>query len=677
MLRLLIPFIAGIGLQWYAPVPVLLLCAVGLITCAFHLSLSFGSLSSRFRTGALQGLIQQVFLVVLGGLAVWKSDVRNSDQWLGHQYDSGQKLVVTLQEPLVEKAASYKAIAKLSAVYNGQDFKAVEGQLLLYFKKDSSVRSLGYGSQIVIGRELQAVRNSGNPGSFDYKRYSLFAGITHQVYLTPDDYTVLPGRKEQWLPALIFKSRKAIVSIFKEHINGAKEQGLAEALLIGYKDDLDKKLVQSYTNTGVVHIIAISGLHLALIYWLLLKATFFLGGRKRQWLRLLFVLGGLWGFSLLTGAQPSVLRAAVMFSALAIGPILHRKASSYNTMALAAFAMLAWNPFWLWDVGFQLSFLAVLSIIIFYQPIYNWLYIENKAVDYCWKLLTGSLAAQVLTIPICIFHFHQFPVLFLLANLLAVPLSGLIVYGEIALCLTYFIKPLATMIGGLLTKSIALMNTYIERLDTVPFAVWNGMSITVAQTLLLYGVIIGMAHWLMQSVKQSAYLGVACLAAFICIRSHSFIEVNRQRKLIVYNVPKHRAIDVIDGRRYTFIGDAALEQADFLRNFHIQPARVQHRVAPVSFTTSEAFTFGGKRVLLLDASCQFYPQAIKPVIDLLVLSKNPKLYVSALNNAFAIKQVVIDGSVPMWKAARWQQDCDSLQIPCYNVVENGAFVLKW
>jgi competence protein ComEC len=155
------------------------------------------------------------------------------------------------------------------------------------------------------------------------------------------------------------------------------------------------------------------------------------------------------------------------------------------------------------------------------------------------------------------------------------------------------------------------------------------------------------------------------------------MEANAQRKLIVYNVPKYKAIDVMDGRNYAFIGDAALEQTDFLRNFHIQPARVQHRIKPSAFTPSHAFSLGGKQILLLDTSCTFLPVPIKPVVDLLVLSKNPKLFISQLMNAYAIKQVVLDGSVPQWKAARWQRDCDSLHIPCYNVVENGAFVLNW
>ena len=158
--------------------------------------------------------------------------------------------------------------------------------------------------------------------------------------------------------------------------------GLAEALLIGYKDDLDKTLVQSYSNTGVVHVIAISGLHLGLIYWLLLMLFKPLQKRKLKWLRPVFILTGLWLFSLLAGAQPSVLRSAVMFTCIVLGDSFARKSSIYNTLALSALLLLCINPYWLWDVGFQLSYAAVLSIVIFMQPIYNWFYIKNKVLGF-------------------------------------------------------------------------------------------------------------------------------------------------------------------------------------------------------------------------------------------------------------------------------------------------------
>ncbi|MDB5196659.1 MAG: hypothetical protein JWP88_1030 [Flaviaesturariibacter sp.] len=678
MLRLLLPFVAGIVIQWYNPFPILTLCWIGFVALGASLVFSLNhSVVEKFRFGWMQGLLQMLLLCVSGAIAVWKADIRNDSAWFGHSYQSDQKTIVTIEEPLVEKAASYKAIATVREVYKEGKFIPTTGKILLYFKKDSLSKNLVYGSQVVLQRPLQPIQNSGNPGAFDYKRYSLFGGTTHQVYLTPTDYIILPERHAAPFWSFIFRSRERIVSIFKKYIHGAKEQGLAEALLIGYKDDLDKTLVQSYTNTGVVHIIAISGLHLALIYGLLMWLTKRLRVRRWQWLRLLLVVSSLWLFSFLAGAQPSVLRAAVMFTSISFSTVLNRRTSIYNTIALAAFVLLSWNPFWLWDVGFQLSFLAVLSIIIFYQPIYNWLYIENKSLDFIWKLMAASLAAQLLTLPISIYYFHQFPTLFLLANVVAVPLSSGIVYAEIALCLFSGCPPLAKAIAWLLEWGIKSMNAYVERLDTVAFAVWNGMSISVVQTLLLYGVITAGCYWLMNKSWSAARFSIICLALFISFRSYDFIQANQQRKLIVYNVPKRQAVDVVEGRRYAFIGDADLVQNDFLRNFHIQPSRVANRVEAAGSVKSKAFQLGDKNVLIIDTSLGITPVPNKRTIDLLILSGNPKLYISRLAEAYLIRQVVIDGSVPAWKARLWEKDCDSLHIPCYNVVDKGAFVLLW
>ena len=310
-----------------------------------------------------------------------------------------------------------------------------------------------YGSQLVFSRPLQEIKNGGNPGSFDYKTYCLFQGITHQVYLTKDDFVVLPTTETNAFALFIEQSRKWVVATIRNYIPGEKEQGLAEALLIGYKDDLDKNLVQAYSNTGVVHIIAISGLHLGLIYWLLLGLTKPLKGNKKLiWLRLVLIIGSLWLFTILAGAQPSVLRSAIMFSIIALGEVLLRRTNIFNTLAFSALILLCLNPFWLWDVGFQLSYSAVLSIVLFFQPVYNWYCPQNKALDFLWKMTSVTIAAQILTLPISIYHFHQMPLLFLFTNFIAVPLSSLILIGEIMLCALFFIPLLHRWLAAFCTS---------------------------------------------------------------------------------------------------------------------------------------------------------------------------------------------------------------------------------
>jgi competence protein ComEC len=432
----------------------------------------------------------------------------------------------------------------------------------------------------------------------------------------------------------------------------------------------------------VVHVIAISGLHLGLIYWLLLQLLKPLQKRKKwKWLRPVLIIASLWLFSLLAGAQPSVLRSAVMFTCIVLGETYTRRTSIYNTLALSAFILLCINPFWLWDVGFQLSYVAVLSIVIFMQPIYNWFYIKNKALDFIWRLNAVTLAAQILTIPVSIYHFHQFPNYFLLTNFIAVPLSSLILLGEIFLCIISFIPPVAIAAGKILAWLIYIMNSYVEKIEALPFSLYDGLQVTIIQTVFIIAVIAGISVWLLEKKKIGLQIGLGALIVFTGLRSYSFWLVNQQQKIIVYNVPQHRAIDFIDGRKYFFYGDSSLVADDFLRNFHIKPARIQNRIEPAdklnTLVVNDNFIqYGSKNILLINDNTKFQSLPEKLSVDAVIISQNPKLYITSLANTFAVKKIIFDGSVPAWKMKFWIKDCDSLHIPYHSVAEKGAFEMS-
>ena len=680
-IRLLIAMIAGIIIQWRFQINVTVWWFVFVICIIAVVIFFFIPFFNRYRLGILNGIAACLLFFSIGSLLVWYKDVRHDDKWLGNFYTEKDALVATLAEPPIEKTKSIKADAIVSYLLKNGKSIPVKGKIIIYFQKDSSLQ-LAYGSQIIFRKSLQEIKNSGNPGGFDYKRYSLFHGITHQVYLKPDEYVALNDKKEKWLDKFLYNTREKVLGILRNNIKGDKELGLAEALLIGYKDDLDQTLVQSYTNTGVVHIIAISGLHLGLIYWLLIKLFKPLRRRKHvKWLRPVLIIAGLWLFSLLAGAQASVLRSAVMFTCIVLGESLSRKTSIYNTMALSAFLLLCYNPYWLWDVGFQLSYAAVLSIIVFMRPIYNWFYFPNKIVDFIWKLNAVTIAAQILTVPLSIYHFHQFPNYFILTNFVVVPLSSLIVLGEILLCAVSFIPVIAMLIGKLLSWLIWMMNSYIERIEALPFSLWDGLQINTSQAILLIVFAAGISYWLIEKSKQALKIGMIAFACFIALRSYSFIQAKQQQKIIVYNVSQRRAIDFVHGRNYFFIGDSDLVADAFIRNFHLKPARILYRIAPLPILQDlKAYEnyihYSGKNILLLDKSVLFIQETNKPLVDLLVISKNPKIYMPRLAASLNIKQVVFDGSVSAWKINYWKKDCDSLHIHYHDVNEKGAFVMN-
>jgi competence protein ComEC len=680
--KLLSGMIAGIMLQWYFQSGagawwVVMIASIITLACFF-----FIPFFNRYKFYSVSGVAATTLFLSIGALLAWHKDIRKNPRWLGNFYNEKDALIVTLDEPLTEKAKSFKANSTVRYLLHNGISIPVNGKVIVYFKKDSSFNKLDHGSKIIFNKPIQKIRNSGNPGGFDYERYALFQGITHQVFLKEGEFEVLEGKKQNWFKKFIFRSREKVVNILRKNIPGNKESGLAEALLIGYKDDLDQRLVQSYTNTGVVHIIAISGLHLGLIYWLLVQLFKPLQKRgKLKWLRPFFIITGLWLFSFLAGAQPSVLRSALMFTCLVLGEGLGRRSSIFNTLAFSGFILLCINPYWLWDVGFQLSYAAVLSIIIFMRPIYNLFYIKNKVLDFIWKLNAVTLAAQVLTLPLSIYHFHQFPNYFLLTNFVAVPLSSMIVLGEIFLCAVAWIPAVALLAGKLLHLMIWLMNTWIERIESLWFSLWDNLNISIIQALLIVLFIACISYWLMEKKKLGLITGLIGLLGFIALRSYSFIQADGQQKIIVYNVPQRRAVDFIEGRNYFFVGDSGLAVDDFARNFHLKPSRILFRVISsdslVDFRRNGNYIqFFNKKIILCDSSTRFRPTDNKPLIDLLVISKNPRLYIRNLAAALDIKQVVFDGSVPPWKTTFWKRDCDSLHIPYYDVMAKGAFVMK-
>jgi len=680
-IRIFIALVSGILIQWHLQLRATAWFSILLVCAGLSVLLFYIPLVTRYRLGYFNGALLLICFAAFGAVLTWKNDIRNSDAWLGRHYDSAAAVVVTLEEKPVEKTNSFKANASVSEMFENGRSISVIGSIIIYFKKDSLLPAMNYGSRLVIRRELQEIRNSGNPGGFDYKQYCLFQKITHQVFLNVGDYALLSSIHKKWLTSFIVASREKVLQVLRNYLDEPKELGLAEALLIGYKDDLDKTLIQSYSNTGVVHIIAISGLHLGLIYWLLVQLLNpFQKRRYMKWLRPVIIISGLWLFSLLAGAQPSILRSAVMFTCIVIGAGIGRKSSIYNSLAFSAFALLCWNPYWLWDVGFQLSYSAVLSIVIFMPPIYNLFYVSNKILDFFWKINAVTIAAQILTLPLSTYHFHQFPVYFLLTNFMAVPLSSVILFGEIILCAISFIPVVATLTGQILYLLIRLMNTYVERIEALPFSVWPSLQISIWQALLLFLFVTGIGYWLLEKNKHGLPFALLAILFFLALRAYSFGQAARQQKIIVYNIPQYNAVDFIDGRAFKYVGDPALMNNDFVQNFHLKPSRILQRVPTTVFKNSfmrpgTFISFGNRKILLVDNTISLDRPFKRQVIDFVLVSKNPKLSMSRLYNCFDVKLIVFDASVPPRKLKFWKKDCDSLHIPFYDIREKGAFVM--
>lgn len=682
-LRLLLPLMAGIILQWYISFSFSFI--IFSITCFAIAFLLFSFLAIQFRYSFrfLQGIILQFLIACFAMAITCEHDIRRQDSWFGNQFNDSSSLIIRINEPMLEKTKSWKANGYVESVINGNAVVPSKGKLVIYFSKDSLFNSLHYGDRLVIHKTLQRIKNSGNPGAFNYERYAAFQQIFHTVFLKPGEWSLLKEKNIDPLKQFIFSARDHVINILRRFIKGKDELGIAEALLIGYKEDLDKDLVQAYSNAGVVHIIAISGLHLGLIYfmldWLLARLPLF---KRSKVLKVLILLSSLWLFALLTGASASVLRSAVMFTFIVTGKYFSKSSSIYNSLALSAFVLLCYDPYFLWDVGFQLSYLALIGIVALQRPIYRMVYLKQKWLNKIWELASVTLAAQIATFPLCIYYFHQFPNFFLITNIISVPLSTLILFAEILLLVVSWIPVAAIYTGKLITFLLLLMNKIITSLNRLSWSVWDNISANLLTTWLLYLFIAFVCEWLLKRDKNAFRLVVFCLLCFTGLQAFIQWQLRKQVKMVVYNIPRCQAMDFIFRDHFQFVGDSSLLQDAMLQNFHLKPARISMQLTTKPgnllnlHSTKNGWQFFEKKIMLLDSFLIYEPMAEKIKIDVLIISKNPSLTIAGIANAIKPSIIVFDSSNSLWKIAKWKKECLALALPCFSIPEQGAFVLE-
>jgi competence protein ComEC len=672
-IRIAIALIAGMILGNVLSLPTMVVqigIAIGtILLIGFHLSLP----ATKFSYNWLGGLIIHCMLILLGWNLIQSAKKIPS-------VPSKTPLIATITAPLSTSKQSFKTIGEIGKI-----------KLMLYFQQDSLAAKMKIGTQIVLLKSPERIVEVHNPGGFNYKAYAASQQLFYQCFLKKEDYQLIgnisPTYKEQIISAI----QTNLLNTIQAYIKGPKEKAIAEALLIGYKKNLDPELLQAYSNTGVVHIIAISGMHLGMIYGLLLFILNPLGKTAiGNWLKLAIMLLVIWSFTLLTGAAASILRSAIMFSFIIIGQPYQKKAPIYNSIAASAFCILLYNPLQLWDIGFQLSYAAVIAIVAFAKPLCHLVFVENKLLRFAWQLTAVTLAAQIGTIPLLLFYFHQFPNLFIFSNFIAVPLSGLILYTEILLMLISPIQPMAQFTGLLIERLIGFMNRIIENTARIPFAVTQGIQIDVLQTAILYAIIVLMAIWLFKKNKHSFIVALFFVSLFFGVQAFSKTKAANQQKLIVYYAPKKAAADIFIGRKHCYIGDisiyhAGAENLIFIKNY-LTPTRILYRantaINPralpflMHINSSPIIIGPNKRVLVVNPMFKISNHTPTQVIDLIILSGNPNISLENLSAFFNNARFVFDSSNPLWKIRLWKKEAERLHLRHHSVPQQGAFEMN-
>jgi competence protein ComEC len=682
-IRLLLPFIVGIIAQWYIQFPFkITLCLSFIFLLLFGLFYLL-PIGFRYKYQWLQGFLLNFIIFFVGILLTWGKDIRTDKNWYGNFYSDSSSLVIKINEPPIAKENSFKAEGMVEEVITNGGHQKTNGKILMYFSKNGFDSIPKYGDKILITGGLQQIKNAGNPGGFNYSRYMAFQQTIHQVYLKKESYYLLDAHSENPLYSFIFWARSATINTLQKYVQGSpKVTGIVEALLIGYKEDLDKDVVQAYSNTGVVHIIAISGMHLGLIYigliWLFSRIPFV---KRSALTRVILIISCLWLFSLITGASASVLRSAVMFTCVIVGKEFFKQASIYNSLAASAFLLLSYNPFLLWDVGFQLSYLAIIGIIWLQKPIQDLLYSKYKVLQYLWQMCSISIAAQILTLPICIYYFHQIPTTFLFTNLICVPLSTLILFAEIGLLVCTFIPALAAVMGKFIYVLTWGMNTIIEFFNKLPLSLIDKIYATPFTTWVMYVFIFLLSASLLRRNKRLLKMALGSLLLFATTWSYGKIKLQAQKKIIVYNVSRHTALDFVSNNKYWFYGDKAFETNASLQNFNLKPARVSMQVEESKDSlqalahNGKIWQFYNKKIMIVDSAVTFEPLNNKIKVDALLICKKPSIKISDITNAVTPTTIVFDASNSLWKIAQWKKECDELHLQYFITGEQGAFIL--
>lgn len=670
---------AGILFQWYFPLPAGIIAVSLSGSSLLFFIFYFFPVYLRFKFRFVQAVLLQFIIAFAAMLITWQKDCRHSDGWYGNAYKSGDQLLIRIEEPPVRKSKSFKATCHVKAILRNGNIIPAGGRILAYFSDGHTIQ---YGDLILIRTAVREIKNAGNPGSFDYKRYARFQQVFHHIFIRTGEWVHLKQQEPDRLKQFVFDLQSYTVNTLRKFTSQDKKVlGIAEALLIGYKEDLDKDLVQAYSNTGVVHIIAISGLHLGLIYVVLLWVFNRLPLIRRSgFLKALMIIGSLWLFALLTGASASVLRSAVMFTCIVTGKAFERKSSISNSLAVSAFILLCYNPYFLWDVGFQLSYLAIMGIVWLQQPVFRSFYCKNSIVKRVWEMLSVTIAAQVLTFPVCIYYFHQFPNLFFASNLVAVPLSTVILFAELFLIGISWMPAVANVVGYATGKAIYAMNAIIQYFNDLPFSLTDHIYANIYTTWLLYGAVCCFAGWLLIRHKIYFRLTLLFMLIFTAFHTGAGLQVAYQKKIIVYNIPSHQAIDFVYRRQYFFYGDSILMKEGSSKNFHLKPARIAMQLTssvrhiPALQHRQELWQFFQKRILIIDRAVVFEPGKEKLKTDILLISKNPPVDIFMLARAVDPAIVVLDASNSLWKIAKWKKQCEALLLPCFSIPDEGAFV---
>ncbi len=616
-----------------------------------------------------------LLLALLGSTFVVNANYRLKNNDISEIDDASRCYIARLHESPAHREKTLKVTLNVMAYKSDNALQSNDSKIIAYFEKDERSLNLNYGDCIILFTNPEEVEKPPNPEQFNYKDYLYKKGITHQVYLKSDAWLELNINRSNPIYRFSYWMRDFLLETMRNLGIQDEEYAVAAAILLGYDDSLPQELRQKYVAAGAMHILCVSGLHVGVIFMVFSYMLFFLDERKKnQRVAKQFILLVLiWFYALIAGLAPSILRATIMLSFLIIGNIINRNGVVLNSLAASAFILLCVNPANLFDVGFQLSYAAVIGIVTLQRPIAMLFYSKYKIINKVWEITSVTIAAQIATIPFTIYYFHQFPTYFWLSNLFMSPVSSVVIIGGMLMLLLFFIPYVNVIIAWLVSKMIHVMNYGVCWIESLPSSIIKGLYISEMQFVILLFVLLAVLLFVQLKNKTILFSIMIMSILFLLLNVNNNLKRNMQKEVIIYSINNMTAIDFIYGREHLILSDSLFINDKSAFSYNVENCLVSRGVfhngnnqflkddfdCDFVKKRKNVVTFDEKLIGLSDGSV-FSKEDLqyKIPLDYMVVYGRRKQTLSYILNIYEFDFLIIDGSVPYYLASKLMDEAD-------------------
>lgn len=671
--RLLLPLVTGIVLYplWKGSLMVVLFT----VLFAYLLFLATGIFKIQNATRRTATFVSlHIFFIFLAFALCFLNDVRNDKQWFGATVNTADFYKVRVRETPAEKESTYKLQVEVLESILPDRSQTAKGGAFLYVYKGKKTPVFNNGDTLIVSNKWQPIKNAGNPFEFDYARYCARNNIYFRQFIGPKDIKHHhPGNASD--NSYTESAHKWCMATLEHYVNDKRTLGLIQSMLIGDEVNLDNDTRQAFTETGIVHVIAISGGNIAILFVLVMAMLSWLRHKKYLWVKYALALPLVWFYVLMAGASPSAVRAAVMFTILAIGFVIQRRKdnNSLNQLFATAFILLVAQPMWLYAIGFQLSFIAVLSLILFYKRVYRFWIPGNKVLKALWGTIAASIAAEILVAPIVIYYFHTFPLMFIVSNVVAYVLMSCVLILGMAIIALSSIPFVASAIATATTWFVSVFFSIISFLQTLEPASLHTLRLDIISTILVYLLVTFAAIYLIHRKRYAVVSAVVVLATLLTSLGIQWHHDKMQRRLVVYNVGKLHHIELITGRVHTVVASNASALA--MISYAVTPSHIGWQTLDrAKGTLPPILTVSGKMVVTLSDTADLRRQAgqaDKVIIAYKAKTKDLRI----IDSLFSPETVILGSSMSGRQLGNWKAICSEKGIELHSV-QDGAYILE-